>query len=164
VAHSTEPSLWIADLNQSPFKNVAHEFVIDDFDEIEVADLDVRYGRRLQETAKVEDLIKLVGGHPYLVRLALYTMASKPCSFATLASVAIDEDGPFASHLGHLWNLLHNDDRLLASIRAILRSGKCDDEVLFQRLWSVGLIRGKDRREVWLRYTLYDDYFRKKLL
>ena len=164
VAHSTEPSLWIKDLSQSPF-NVAHEFLADDFTEDEVAELDVKYGRKLQGKADLKGLMDdLVGGYPYLVRRALYTMATRPCSFAVLKSLATEEDGPFASHLGHLLNILYNDDQLLTAIRKILKYGKCDEEVLFPRLWSVGLIRGETRHKVWLRYKIYDDYFRKKLL
>ena len=103
--------------------------------------------------------MQLVGGHPYLVRKALYTMATRPCSFAVLESEAIDEGGPFASQLGHLLSILYNDESLLASVRKILKYGKCDDEILFQRLWSVGLIRGETRHQVWLRYTIYDRLF-----
>ena len=73
---------------------MAHEFVVDDFDESEVSELDVRYGRKLEEGRRYEGLIELVGGHPYLVRLALYTMATWPCSVAVLENEAIDEDGP----------------------------------------------------------------------
>jgi len=163
VAHSTEPGLWIKDLDQSPF-NVAQEFTLDDFDKEEVASLDVSYGRKLRGDAEGAALRKLVGGHPYLVRLALYTMATEPCSFAVLESHAIDDDGPFISHLGHLLNILYNDDSLLKAVRNILKYGKCNDEKLFQRLWSVGLIRGETRQRVWLRYKIYERYFQKKLL
>lgn len=163
VAHSTEPSLWIKDLKQSPF-NVAHEFVLDDFDKEEIAVLDVKYGGKLRGDADGAALVDLLGGHPHLVRLALYTMATKPCSFVELEKEAVDDGGPFTSHLGHLLNILYDDDSLLRAVRKILNYGKCDDEMIYQRLWSVGLIRGETRRKVWLRYKIYDRYFRKKLL
>jgi AAA-like domain/TIR domain len=163
VAHSTEPALWLKDLNQSPFKNVARQFLLDDLDEAEVTELDARYGHQLQE-GEVEGLMKLIGGHPYLVRLALYTMATEPCSFAALKGSATEEHGPFASHLAHFLNIFSSDKQLLTSIRKILKHGKCEDELLFQRLWSVGLIRGADRRRVSLRYAIYDEYFRKTIL
>ena len=85
VAHSTEPSLWITDVSQSPF-NVADRIALDDFNEDEVAQLNERYGRPLPNSMDIAGLIKLVGGHPYLVRLALYTMATKPCTLAVLES------------------------------------------------------------------------------
>jgi hypothetical protein len=163
VAHSTEPGLWIKDLNQSPF-NVGREFILDDFDESEVTRLDAKYGSKLAGEAERAALMKLVGGHPYLVSLALHTMATEPCSFAALETAAIDDDGAFGSHLRHLLNILRSDDSLLKAVRKILKYGKCDDEILFQRLWSAGLIRGEARQTVWLRYTIYDRYFRKKLL
>jgi hypothetical protein len=163
VAHSTEPGLWISALNQSPF-NVAHEFTLDDFKAKEVGGLDVSYGHKLRGEAEGNALMELVGGHPHLVRLALYTMATEPCSFAVLEAAAVNEDGPFATHLGHMLNILYNDDSLLRAVRKILKYGKCDDERIFHRLWSVGLIRGETRHKVWLRYKIYDRYFRKKLL
>jgi hypothetical protein len=91
-------------------------------------------------------------------------MAKTPCSLTALQKVAIDEDGPFASHLSHLLNILYNDDSLLGSVRGILKSRKCGEELLFQRLSSVGLIRGETRDKVRLGYQIYEDYFRKKLL
>jgi len=163
VAHSTEPSLWIKDLDQSPF-NVAHDFTLDDFDKKEVSAIDAVYGRKLKGEAEVTALMDLVGGHPYLVRLALYTMATEPCSLEALEKAAIDDDGRFTSHLSHLLNILYHDNSLLTAVRKILNDGKCDDETVFQRLWSVGLIRGETGRKVWLRYKIYERYFRKKLL
>jgi hypothetical protein len=163
VAHSTEPSLWLKDLSQSPF-NVAQEFLLDDFDRTEIARLTAKYGRTLLGEAEIDGLMRLVGGHPYLGRLALYMMATKPCSFAQLESVAIDENGPFASHLRRLDDIVGRDDQLLASLRKILQFGKCDDKMIFQRLWSAGLIRGETRGAVRLRYKLYEDYFRNIFL
>jgi hypothetical protein len=163
VAHATDPALWIRDLNQSPF-NVGLRVVLDDFDDDEIAVLNGRYGRPLRGKAEVSRLMKLVGGHPYLVRLALYMMATRPCTFAQLERVATDEDGPFAPHLRQLLKIVLGDAPLRAAVRSILDAGTCDDEMLFQRLWSVGLIRGETRDGVALRYQIYEDYFRKKRL
>jgi hypothetical protein len=163
VAHATDPALWIRDLNQSPF-NVGLRVVLDDFDDDEIAVLNGRYGRPLRGKAEVARLMKLVGGHPYLVRLALYTMATRPCTLAQLERVTTEEDGPFAPHLRHLLKILLGDEPLRAAVRSILNAGTCDDEMLFQRLWSVGLIRGESRDAVALRYKIYEDYFRKKRL
>ena len=163
VAHATDPALWIRDLNQSPF-NVGLRVVLDDFDADEISLLNGRYGRPLRGKAEVTRLMTLVGGHPYLVRLALYTMATRPCTLAQIERGATDEDGPFAPHLRHLLKILLGDEPLRAAVRSILNSGTCDDEMLFQRLWSVGLIRGESRDRVAPRYKIYEDYFHKKRL
>jgi AAA domain-containing protein len=46
IAHSTEPGLWIRDLNQSPF-NVGFRFALRDLSPAQVHDLNGRYGRVL---------------------------------------------------------------------------------------------------------------------
>jgi hypothetical protein len=163
VAHATDPTLWIRNLDHSPF-NVGLRVVLDDFAAAEVAALNARYGRPLRSKAEVARLMTLVGGHPYLARLALYTMATRPCSLAQLERGATAEDGPFASHLRQLLKILLGDGPLRAAVRTILDAGACDDELLFQRLWSVGLIRGETRDRIALRYKIYEDYFRKKRL
>ncbi len=79
IAHSTDPALWISDLNQSPF-NVGFPISLDDFDEQQVHDLNRRYGEPLQGEGDMTRLTEWVSGHPYLVRLALYTLATQRCS------------------------------------------------------------------------------------
>jgi hypothetical protein len=162
IAHSTDPALWVRDLNQSPF-NVGLRIVLDDFDDLQVAELNKRYSAPLRTAEEIDRLMRLVGGHPYLVRLALYTMATQGWSLTDLERVAVHEDGPFAPHLRRLLKLLVGDKPLKATFRRILESGSCEDELFFQKLWAVGLIRGETRYHVSLRYKIYEDYFRKRL-
>jgi hypothetical protein len=163
VAHSTDPGLWIRDLNQSPF-NVGLRVVLDDFDSHQVAELNELYGRPLAGPEEVARLMALVGGHPYLVRLALYTMATRSHTLSQLERTATDQDSPFAPHLQRLLRFLLNDRALSSACGKILVDGTCDDEALFQRLWSAGLIRGETRDFVSMRYKLYETYFKKKRL
>lgn len=67
IAHSTEASLWIQDIYQSPF-NVGEQVRLKDFKQAQIADLNQRYGHVLKTDAELSRLFELVGGHPFLVR------------------------------------------------------------------------------------------------
>jgi len=62
IAHSTEPALWIQELNQSPF-NVGYRFKLRDLGPAEVHDLNARYGGVLGDP-ELEALYELIGGQP----------------------------------------------------------------------------------------------------
>jgi len=73
VIHSTE--IYIAlSLNQSPF-NVGLPIKLSEFTAEQVRDLARRHGLDWSDSYPVEQLMKMVGGHPYLVHLALYHLA-----------------------------------------------------------------------------------------
>ena len=73
VIHSTE--IYIAlSLNQSPF-NVGLPIKLSEFTAEQVQDLARRHGLNWSDSYPVEQLIQMVGGHPYLVHLALYHLA-----------------------------------------------------------------------------------------
>jgi diguanylate cyclase (GGDEF)-like protein len=70
VIHSTE--IYIAlSLNQSPF-NVGLPIKLLEFTAEQVQDLARRHGLNWSDSYPVEQLMQMVGGHPYLVHLALY--------------------------------------------------------------------------------------------
>jgi hypothetical protein len=160
VAHSTEPHLWIQDLNQSPF-NVGFPIRLDDFDQRQVGRLNEKFGRVLKEDSELRGLIELVGGQPYLIRQALYAMSRVGLTLAALQDVADEESGPFGDHLRrHAW-ALQKDDALNNALRQILRDGTCKEEIHFQRLRAAGLIRGETRQSARIRCHLYARYFKK---
>lgn len=162
IAHSTEPYLWIQDINQSPF-NVGHEIKMNDFDFDQISELNAKHGEVLKTTDHLRQLMGLVGGQPYLVRQALYTLAINRWPISQLQSVSADEAGPFGDHLRrYLWSLQKHKG-LKDALRDMLRHGQCDDEEDFQRLKAAGLVKGETRTAVQMRCQLYADYFRKHL-
>jgi hypothetical protein len=161
IAHSTEPSLWIQDIHQSPF-NVGERVRLRDFNPAEVADLNQRYGGPLRD-GDLPLLLALVGGHPYLIRQALYCLARNKWAFTELQRHARESDGPFGDHLKRFVWGLSQDRALKDAFKSILRHGQCDDEQHFQRLTAVGLIVGADRSEARPRCELYAEYFKKHL-
>ncbi|HKQ75600.1 MAG TPA: AAA-like domain-containing protein [Blastocatellia bacterium] len=162
IAHSTEPSLWIQDITQSPF-NVGAQIRLDGFDRDQLSTLNGKYGKRLKTPDELQSLLDLVGGHPYLMRQALYVLFSNQWSLPQLESEATNDTGPFGDHLRRfLWSLQDNPE-LKASVIRILRYGQCDDEKHFQRLSAAGLARGERRNAARMRCKLYQDYFSKHL-
>src|SRR5262249_1135661 len=153
IAHSTEPHLWIQDINQSPF-NVGFPVRVDNFNQAPVFELNDRPNRPPKAFAEIRELIKLLGGQPYLVRQALYVLFDSRLTLAELQNVASNESGPFGDHLRrHTW-ALHKDEKLKNDLRQILLGKGCEDEMGFQRLRAAGLIRGEDRHSAQIRCEL----------
>ena len=156
---STEPYLLIDDLNQSPF-NVGQVIELDDFTPDQVCDLNARHGHPLSE-AQLTRLMSLIGGHPYLVRRALYLIASGQTDAETLLANAARDDGPFGDHLRrHLFRFRDKPD-LRQAMAQIVAHNTCSDDVLFFRLRGAGLARRAGQAVV-PRYGLYDAYFRER--
>jgi hypothetical protein len=162
LAHSTDPSLWIQDVNQSPF-NVGERVQLEDFDADQIAALSHRHRLRLSRDRDIVKLMTLVGGQPYLIRQALYTMATRQWPVSTLNDVAIEERGPFGDHLRQFRWKLHRNERLRVAIAQILQRGACHDDRDFQKLKAAGLVRGESCHSGQMRYELYDRYFRTQL-
>jgi hypothetical protein len=164
IAHSTEPNLFIRDLTQSPF-NVGLQIRLDGFSREQLAALNAKYGQPLKSSAEIESLFDLVGGHPFLIRQALYFLVANRWSLAELEKESANDTGPFGDHLRRfLWSLQsRGNEDLKAAMLQILRNGHCDSEEHFQRLNSAGLVRGETRNAVQARCRLYRDYFSKHL-
>ena len=162
IAHSTEPALFIRDLNQSPF-NVGTILRLGDFNSDEILWLNARHHSPIASAKDLERLMSLVGGHPYLVRQAFYALAAKKSSMADLEQVAAADQGPFGDHLRrHLWALRDND-RLRKALKQVLSRHGCGDEDDFQRLRAAGLVKGESRQTARPRCDLYASYFKEHL-
>ena len=156
ISSSTEPFLFIENPHQSPF-NVAEPIYLQDFTESEVMDLNHRHNRPLTET-QIKDLMNLIGGHPFLVRVAFYQLATGRTDMTTLLARAAAEDGPFGDHLQrYRRNVLTSPD-LRASLEYIAKFQEHQEDQIFHRLKGAGLIK-KANSQVVLRNNLYARYF-----
>ena len=114
-----------------------------------------------QNISQLTRLISLIGGHPYLVRRALYLIASGQTDGETLIRNAPRDDGPFGDHLRrHLFRFRDKPD-LRRAMAQILAHHTCSDDLLFFRLRGAGLAR-RSGLAVVPRYGLYDVYFRER--
>jgi hypothetical protein len=107
----------------------------------------------------------MVGGHPYLVRLALYHIARQDTTLTDLLQNCPTEAGLYGDHLRrHLWNLKQHPE-LAAAMEKVVSAGyapmRLEATTAF-KLHSMGLVhlQGND---VTPRCDLYRQYFRDRL-
>ncbi len=161
VVHSTEVYLPL-NVNQSPF-NVGLPIELREFTNAQVADLAQRYGLSWH-SEQVEQLMNVVGGHPYLVQVALYHLVKHQLTLEKLAETAPTEAGVYGDHLRrHLWNLQQHPELALAFSQVVTMEKPIElESVLAFKLHSLGLVKLK-RNEVTPRFELYRQYFRDRL-
>lgn len=157
VVHSTEVYIPL-DVNQSPF-NVGLPIELSEFTAEQVADLAHRH--QLNWTDQdVHSLMTLVGGHPYLVRLAMYYIAQNQLTLAELHDTAPTEAGIYSDHLRrHLWQFEQYPD-LARAYSTILHASApviLDSEQIF-KLHSMGLVHLQGNGAV-PSFELYRRYF-----
>ena len=162
IAYATEAHLFITDLNQSPF-NVGTRLTLDDFHPLQVAELNRRHGRPLKDPEEVGLLVRLVGGHPYLVRRGLHEITTRRLGFATFESQAVRDEGFYGDHLRRLLVLLAKDPALVEVMRNLLRDVPCPTQESFYRLRSAGLVAGDSALNARPRCRLYSAFLRRHL-
>ena len=161
VVHSTEVYVPL-NMNQSPF-NVGKNVELPEFTFDQAMDLAQRYD--LSSSASlVEQVIRLVGGHPYLVRKALYHLRRQDLSLNQLTETAHTEAGVYNDHLRrHLLNLQDYPD-LANALRQVVQKSRpveIDAESAF-KLESMGLVT-LEGNEAIPRCDVYRQYFRDHL-
>jgi hypothetical protein len=150
------------DINQSPF-NVGLPIELNEFTAAQVRDLIGRHGLMWSDR-DVEQFTNLIGGHPYLVRSALYHIAAGDLSLEEFLHTAPTEAGIYCNHLlGHLKALEDHPD-LEAAMRKVVAS---EQPVSLRsaeafKLDSMGLVVRVDNN-VAPRCLLYKLYFRDRL-
>jgi hypothetical protein len=161
IVHSQEVYIPL-DMHQSPF-NVGMPVELPEFTAQQVRDLAQRHGLALAEQALMS-LLAMVGGHPYLVRVALYELARGRLSLAELLRVAPTEEGPYEDHLRRQLTNLRSDDKLVKAVEELLASDQSvaiGSNEAFQ-LASMGLVR-RQGNAAELLCDVYRQYFRERL-
>lgn len=160
VVHSTEVFIPL-DINKSPF-NVGLPIELPEFTSEQVQELARQHGLNWQ-LGQVEQLMKLVGGHPYLVRLAMYHLARQDVTLDRLVQDASTEAGLYGDHLRHhLWELAKHPE-LMEAMRTVVTSNtpvRLPPDRAFQ-LDSMGLVK-RNGNEVTPRCDLYTYYFQAR--
>ncbi len=160
---STEASFLIKNLAHSAFFNVATSITTRDFDEEQVRHLNRQYQHRLKE-ADFKDFMALLGGHPFLTRMALFKLlTAQNLTWATMTSKADHEDGPFGFHLRYYHKLLNGKTTLQQGLLNVITNQSCADENVLYTLMQAGLVKKKPGRGYICRCGLYSRYFEDKL-
>ncbi|MEP1077524.1 AAA-like domain-containing protein [Leptolyngbya sp. PL-A3] len=157
IAHSTEVYIPLQ-LNQSPF-NVGLPIRLTEFPASQVRLLSMRYGLRWS-IADEQNLMNLVGGHPYLLQLAFYHLQQGSWALQSLLQTAPTQAGIYRDHLRRLWQLLQEHPELQQSFEQVIQadSGMVLNPQMAYQLESVGLVKLTGDRAT-VTCDLYRQYF-----
>lgn len=165
VVNSTQiyPNL---DINHSPF-NVGVAIDLPDFTLAQVETLALSYS--LEMKAQISDegfvpLFRMVGGHPYLVQLALAHLKDFQVTLTELLAQIPTEEGIYSNYLRGLLSSLDKQPLLKDAFKKVLEneSGTCLETKLAFQLHSMGLVK-LTRNDCITACQLYQDYFKQRL-
>ncbi len=161
IVHSKEVYVPLS-INRSPF-NVGLPIELRELNSDEIETLIDRHQLSLSGHQK-QQLVELVGGHPYLMRAALYQLARGRISLTQLMEEAPTEGGLYSDHLRrHLLNLEADPD-LLDAFKQVIPSYQpvqIGSTEAF-KLHSMGLVK-YDGNAVVPLCGLYRQYFQSRL-
>ncbi|HHP7245386.1 MAG TPA: AAA-like domain-containing protein, partial [Elainellaceae cyanobacterium] len=162
VVHSTEEYLNLS-IHQSPF-NVGLSIHLPEFDINQIKELAQRHGFNWQIDNHANDLMALVGGHPYLIRLALYHLCQEEVSLGQLLNEAATPSGIYQAHLSEMFNQLRSQPDLLSAVSQIIAT---DGNVYFEtdiiyKLENLGIVKRVGDRII-MRNNLYRIYLEAQL-
>jgi len=160
VVYSTEEYVAL-DINRSPF-NVGLPLRLPEFTLAQVEDLASRHQLDWSNNQAAQ-LVDLVGGHPALIRIALYYICSQGATLEEIIQDAIATGGIFQYHLWRLWETLQKNANLVNALKAILNSeaGVSLSVAQIYPLEGQGLIR-READRVQMRCELYRVYFQQQ--
>ncbi|MBO3461975.1 AAA-like domain-containing protein [Aetokthonos hydrillicola Thurmond2011] len=163
VAHSTEVYSSL-DINSSPLKGVGVIISLPEFNQAQVQDLAQRYGLDWLSRQEVEQLMAIVGGHPYLVQIALDYLKSQEHTLLNLLQIASTEASPFVSYLRKLlWDVQSYPELAKALHQVVTANNPTTLEPAQTfKLDSMGLIRIQGN-SCSPRCNLYRQYFLARL-
>jgi len=139
VVHSTEVYIPL-NINQSPF-NAGLSIELPELTSEQVLDLAKRH-KLDWSMQNVEQLIEFVGGHPHLVRLALYHIWRQDVSLEKMLQTPAATSGIYNDHLRRqLWNL-QKYPKLMAAFTQVVKASTPVELDLVQafQLQSMGLV------------------------
>ncbi|MEG4057665.1 MULTISPECIES: AAA-like domain-containing protein [unclassified Microcoleus] len=145
ISHSKEVYIPL-NINQSPF-NVGLPIDLPELNYQEIVEL-VQKHQLNWHARKIEQLIGMVDGHPYLLRKALYEIARGYLTLEEFLRTAPTEEGIYGDHLRHHLINLTADPNLEAAMKQVIASSvpvRLEANLAF-KLRSRGLVklRGND--------------------
>ena len=140
LAYSTDIYVPL-NINQSPF-NVGLSIKLPQFNAEQVLELAQRFGLNWQVNREVGQLMLLVGGHPYLVNIALYYLSHKTIELQQLLPQGHTPNGIYSQHLRSYLVLLQQNTQLMSAMYRVVNSDAAVklDPSLAYKLESMGLI------------------------
>jgi transcriptional regulator with XRE-family HTH domain len=162
VTYNTDSYLPL-DINQSPF-NVGLPLVLTEFTAEQVHTLAKLHDLAFQDN-DCRRLMMLVGGHPTLIRIALYHLCQGDLSLDDLIEMATTPDSIFHPYLQQMLVRVQDGPEQMAGLRALVMADGpiVLDPIMAYQFEATGLI--DTTPEGWvMSLNLYRDYFRQRLL
>ncbi|HEY9811343.1 MAG TPA: AAA-like domain-containing protein [Halomicronema sp.] len=141
VLHSTEVYIPLK-LNQSPF-NVGLPVTLPYFTKEQVITLARRHELDWTNGTEADRLMAIIGGHPYLIRLALYHLREQNFTLSQLLEQAPTMGGIYKEYLRNLWATLQEYPELYTAIKQIIKSdnGVVLEPIIAYKLESLGVVK-----------------------
>jgi hypothetical protein len=156
MAHSVEVYIPLP-TNRSPF-NVGLAIELPTFNQEQVQDLAQRHELQLTKP-ELEQLMKLTGGFPYLIRLALYQSSRLNIPLKTLLQDATTDRGIYQQHLQYQRWIFQQHPELFDAFGQVLTAPiQLNREVGF-KLKSLGLVHLVENQAI-VSCELYREYCR----
>ena len=161
VVHSTE-KYGSLDINQSPF-NVGLLVELTEFSKSQIEVLAHHHQLNYNQTI-VQQLMSLIGGHPYLIRLALYHLALGDITLEKLLQYAPTNAGIYEEHFRRYLNTFKVNPYLAkAFIQVVTATEAVSIETIpAYQLYSMGLVKRLGDK-LTPSCQLYQEYFREHL-
>ena len=161
LAYSTE-DYGKLDIDQSPF-NIGLAIKLQEFTPLQVQNLASRHRLNRQE---ILPLINLVGGHPFLIRLAFYHLFYQKITLEKLLKEAVTDTGIYRQHLLRLLRSLKANTELETAFNLVLNSYHTIEPkqitIPLYQLESMGLIKLEGNKAK-VSCELYCQYFKHRL-
>lgn len=143
LAHSTDIYIDL-DVNQSPF-NVGWPVKLPGFILEQVLHLAKAYNLDWVTDAQARQsaiaLVEMVGGHPYLVQLALEAITHQQTGLEQLLDQAPTQAGIYGGHLRNQWETLQQQPELVAAMRQVVSEKMVQLQPIYAyKLESMGLV------------------------
>jgi hypothetical protein len=158
VTHSTVnyPNF---NIDSSHLFGIGHVANLSDWEVPQVKSITQQYNLNLSVT-EIEQLMSLIGGHPYLVRKAVEYLYKTQKTVADLLKIATDKDSPFYLYLNQILRHLEKLPELCNIYNQIIQGSlKRLSSTSEYHLDSMGLIKTTKEGKILPKYLLYYNYF-----
>ncbi|MDZ8053529.1 MAG: AAA-like domain-containing protein [Aulosira sp. ZfuVER01] len=157
VINSTEVYIPL-NIHKSPFQ-VGLSVQLRSFSWEQVQDLAWRHQLNIS-IGELAELMWLIAGHPYLLRVALYHLAQQDLTLAELMQTAASDTGIYGEYLHQLlWHLQQHPELAVAFEQVLRAKAPIElEQVQAFRLHSMGLVNIRENH-VMVSCDLYQRYF-----
>lgn len=162
ISHSTTYYAKL-DIRVSPF-NIGDSVKIPELSYEQTVELSSRYGLAVDSSP----IRSVVGGHPYLLGIAFYYLASERISLDELVATASKDNGIYANHLRELSEIIESNVPLKESFLEVIKLQepmqiKKEHKFQLHRMGIVEFDEDEDEDGMVFRCKLYRDYFCRTL-